>query len=416
MTVENMIFIMVGAFDLIVLSRFLSVLFSKKQVTRRIELLIYLTYYVISLLMYFYLNIPLVNLLGTLVLYIGISYIYKSGFKKRLLSVLLIIVFYALIEVLSYFAITPMSLNELVTTVDIELITILIVVRILNFTSVLFLEKFTVVKKGEQLPATIWAAMSFIPIGSMILTVTLYFSNPDEIVILFGAFFLFVLNGFVFYLYDRQTNIYLDIIDSSVLQQQNDAYKSHIKLIEESNSNIRTIKHDMKNHMNTMAKLLEEKEYGELTEYLATTSNYIKVNENFKSGNHTIDSIINYKTMIAEANNVMLEADVQIPSNLNVNSFDLTTVIGNVLDNGIEATMYSQKTNKLMFSIKYDRGVLYITSANNFNAEYENKKNRKGRGQGLKNVRRIVEKYSGVMTTGVEKDMYKVSILMYVEK
>jgi len=416
MSVENMIFVMVGAFDLIVLSRFLSVLFSKKQVTRRIELIIYLVYYVVSILMYFYMNIPLVNLLGTLVLYLGISYIYKSGFKKRILSVLMIIVFYALIEVLSYFAITPMSLNELVSTVDIELITIFIVIRILNFTSVIFLEKFTVVKKGEQLPATIWAAMAFIPIGSMILTVTLYFSNPDELVILFGAFFLFVLNGFVFYLYDRQTNIYLEIINSSVLQQQNDAYKSHIKLIEESNSNIRTIKHDMKNHMNTMVKLLEEKEYDELIQYMNTTNNYIKVNDNFKSGNHTIDSIISYKTVIAEANNIQLEADVQIPSNLSVNSFDLTTVIGNVLDNGIEATKFSEKSNKLLFSIKYDRGVLYFTSTNNFSSEYENKKNRKGRGQGLKNVRRIVEKYSGVLTTGVEKDMYKVSILMYVEK
>lgn len=53
---------------------------------------------------------------------------------------------------------------------------------------------------------------------------------------------------------------------------------------------MRYLRHDMQKHLNTMRRMLQEKEYAEVQEYLTTIENAIIVKEEYsKTGNRDVD-------------------------------------------------------------------------------------------------------------------------------
>lgn len=81
-----------------------------------------------------------------------------------------------------------------------------------------------------------------------------------------------------------------------------------------------------------------------MTEYLNKMEASIRnVKEHIYSGNKDIDGILNY--MIEKANTVLehVEVEVKIPQELNIDSFELTVILGNLLENAIEAALQAEE-------------------------------------------------------------------------
>ena len=82
----------------------------------------------------------------------------------------------------------------------------------------------------------------------------------------------------------------------------------------------------------------------------------------------SIDSIVNYKFTRAEEIGISVDSEITIPNNLNLNSNDLVAILGNLLDNAIEAS--SKAENKyIKFRTSYDRGTVLIVLTNSYNGE-----------------------------------------------
>ena len=69
----------------------------------------------------------------------------------------------------------------------------------------------------------------------------------------------------------------------------------------------------------------------------------LAINRKYKVGNTAIDSILNYKMMEAEQHSVVFDLDVQIPEQMAVSSQVMSVILGNALDNAIEAARETEE-------------------------------------------------------------------------
>lgn len=198
-------------------------------------------------------------------------------------------------------------------------------------------------------------------------------------------------------------------------------YDQHIESRKEMMGEVHRIKHDMKNNMVYLQMLLKENPK-EAESYL---NDYMKVNmENLRefsnSGNLAVDALLNYKNMIAAEKNVFINLDIQIPNSLHYKSSDLCVILGNLLDNAIEAAENSENKeidvrivyvkNKLKITVKnYYTGKIKKDTGGNF---ISTKSDTKNHGIGLQSVTRIVEAYGGVMEVRTDHSVFQVDIIM----
>lgn len=167
---------------------------------------------------------------------------------------------------------------------------------------------------------------------------------------------------------------------------------------------------------------VEKEKNIEALDYLKDTFNNISETEEYaKSGNMGLDSILNYKIQTAKNQEIDVALILQIPEKLNIRPFDMVTIIGNLLDNAIEATSKLVEDRKIDINIKYDRNILYVSIRNPFKGElafvkssFKTKKDDEEKhGFGLESIRKTIEKYNGAMNISHENNLFIVNILLY---
>jgi sensor histidine kinase regulating citrate/malate metabolism len=111
-----------------------------------------------------------------------------------------------------------------------------------------------------------------------------------------------------------------------------------------------------------------------------------------------------------------------LPKDLQLPAFDMATILGNLLDNAIDALMTIENRRMISVKIKYGKGQFIIKISNTFNGiviERTNtlftKKDGGNHGLGIKNIKRILEKYDGSMDIEYDATTFTSILLMYVD-
>lgn len=142
-----------------------------------------------------------------------------------------------------------------------------------------------------------------------------------------------------------------------------------------------------------------------------------------QTGNLDLDSLINHKLQ----HEVLSEAEVtcraSIPKDIKYSPVVMTMVLGNLLDNAIEAISKLTTDRWLTIQIQSRRGTLLIEIANPFDGTYTQtsrffqtrKKDVSNHGLGLKGVERTLSKNGGAMDVEVEGKIFKVTVQLEVE-
>ena len=105
-----------------------------------------------------------------------------------------------------------------------------------------------------------------------------------------------------------------------------------------------------------------------------------------------------------------------------MSNFDLTVLLGNLLDNAIEALRKDDKKS-LSIKIRYIKGILYISMYNSFDGVINKggnrflslKEDKENHGIGLTNIDSIVNKYNGEMRIDSKGGIYKTDIILYIK-
>ena len=168
---------------------------------------------------------------------------------------------------------------------------------------------------------------------------------------------------------------------------------------------IRSMRHDMKQHLATVNGLLLEERYNAAQRYISEITNGIEQIEIFMDvGNDFVNAILNSKLSIAKSKGieVLCNSSSEVDG---INEFDLCNLIGNMLDNAIEAAEKTGSGAVVEVSLFSDKYKLMMTVSNSIlqsvlsdNSELKTtKSDPKLHGFGVKSIRTIAEKYSGIV-------------------
>ncbi len=415
------VYLITNMFATYTLYRYMCIFFDRKDVDKRQEFLSYSLYFCINSFLYLTFNKPALNIASNLIMFFLLTYNYQSTTKTRLIAVVLIYMILMTIEVLvmlilQNYGITVTSGN------DAALITGLISIKIISYIFMLFMSNFKMINNEIKVSNIHWLSIFIIPVGTLILVLIMismdYDSNVTGTII--SIMILLIINVFVYYFYDELMKSYQSKIEKTLLQQQNNAYLKQLEIINQSKENIKTFRHNVKNHALTLKYYIDNHDRDGAIKYLDNIFEFINYSkEHAKSGNFEIDSLINYKMDLAEKNNIKAEVYLAIPHKLNINPFDLNIVIGNLLDNAIEAALKAE--NKFInISIELDRNVLYISISNSYDGRLKLIKNKlvttkdnDNHGIGLSSVQNSIEKYNGTMNIHYDERVFYVDVLMY---
>ena len=198
---------------------------------------------------------------------------------------------------------------------------------------------------------------------------------------------------------------YIHLRDYDIYKHQIYAYQNQLDVIMESQNRIRALRHDMKNHILALQVLVQKKEVEEADNYLDSMQHFMKNPQEYvATGNDTIDSLLNYKIQKAKDVLNLVETKISIPEKLNLHSFDLNVVLGNLLDNAIEAALKAVN-KRISVDIYSDEQAMVIKISNTTeenvlknNPEMNTtKKDNSYHGYGIKNVSELVKKNNGTI-------------------
>ena len=298
----------------------------------------------------------------------------------------------------------------------------------LIFICELLVEKVVTIHKDTEAAQNF--PLIFVPICSiMVIGILIYFDVCADIGIAIVSIGLLILNFLMLYLYNLLIHSISQKYEMEMLKTQVQVYANQMEIILQGEERIKALRHDMKHHLNEIMLLANKYDVSEIQGYINRMGEFIQnPNEMIASGNMEIDSVLNYMLQRAKEALETVIVKVMLPEEIK-HSFDINVLLGNLLENAIEA---AQQTDKkyLGVNIALKRGVLKMVIENSFNVSniiYEEqpgkdkillttKPFKEQHGIGLKNVKKIVEKYNGEMNVSTQKDIFCVNLILYMSK
>ena len=424
MDVYDIVYLLTNIFGTYTIFKYMSVFFERNEINKKLKLIAYISYFLLIGAIHIIFAVPIINVLSNLILFFFITALYSSSFKLRLTAVVYISAILISVETITIILFTLLDFNKHIYLIDIELILSLIVSKILSYTVVLVISNLKMLKTGTEITPLQWFAVVGIPFGTLFSTFILMTESNDYnyIRIFVSIAILFSINFFVFYLYDILIQSYQEKMERNLLRQQNNAYIKQLKMITQSQENIKMIRHDIKLHISTLQGLIEKGNNDLALAYIQNAYNLANfTNEYSKTGNVEIDSILNYKIYEAKKLGIEITSNLNVPEKFNFLPIDIVIIIGNLLNNAIEATSKLNENKKIEMSIDFSRNVLYIRVINTFNEDLifiDNKiktthSDKENHGLGLYSVQKSIEKYNGSMDITHTDKNFCIDVLLY---
>ena len=179
----------------------------------------------------------------------------------------------------------------------------------------------------------------------------------------------------------------------------------------------RSLWHDIKKYMASIESLINladtENAKKELEFIKSTFPNMESVVD---SGNALIDSILEYGMKKAKDVGVTIKPETWVESDLGIPATDLFVIIGNTLDNAIEASsIIPEDCRKIVTCFILQKNHVLHYEISNPYIDGNCRKAGKIHGYGLKNVQACVERNSGIMSISKKQGIYRVSIQLNLE-
>jgi len=214
-------------------------------------------------------------------------------------------------------------------------------------------------------------------------------------------------------------------LENQLLSTQMNNLKMHIEQVENLYQDIRSMKHDMTNHVLTLERLYEKNETKEAKDYVKELkSAFMETVGEVNSGNPVTDVILRGWKTEAEKKKIRFQCDFHYPTGSNINAFDISVILNNALQNAVENIGGSGELHILILSYRRDNAYM-IEISNSFTGNLRQdaesgllittKREKDSHGYGLNNIRKIAGKYFGDIDFSVKNEEFVLSIMMMTE-
>ncbi len=194
--------------------------------------------------------------------------------------------------------------------------------------------------------------------------------------------------------------------------------ENQFKFAKANMERLHIVAHDIKHQANVLRKGGDEaKKVLDNLDDAVTNYDAVLLTEN-----QTLNIILNEKWLYCQKHSIRLSTIVD-PNALNqLETIELYSLFGNLLDNAIEAVIKIKEKGKrtISLNVTHTKGVSSIDIRNYFTGEMKvrddgpmtSKKDSFNHGYGTKSIRDIVEKHNGDYSSQIEKDIFIVKIVI----
>jgi sensor histidine kinase YesM len=210
---------------------------------------------------------------------------------------------------------------------------------------------------------------------------------------------------------------YARIIEANYQQQL-----YYMENLEQLIYRLKAERHDFNHHLGVIYGLLEDREIEAVRNYTQKLVNTTVEFQNMVNIPYAIvRAMLNYKLSVIKENQIGLQLKINLPGGLQLNEFDLTVILGNLLDNAMEAcAKIAAEDRYIDLSIRYQPNYLIIRIENPLGVgpvlpEEDNrttKPDRQNHGFGLTNIEYLVNKSHGFFKTSRENGIFAVDIAL----
>lgn len=180
--------------------------------------------------------------------------------------------------------------------------------------------------------------------------------------------------------------------------------------------------HDIHNHIEVLFRYLEQGKTDAAIQYLEDLRTPVReLTQTVWTGDEAIDYLINSKMTYAEQQNIQTKLNIEFPRNTNIRSVDLTAILGNLLDNALEAAIATKGDYRFIhLTIRRINNMLVIKIENGvderpvvIDGELQTSKADKSlHGWGLKSTFSAAERYDGVVETSCENHIFQAVVTL----
>lgn len=288
---------------------------------------------------------------------------------------------------------------------------------------ILYIFLLLLLKRRESLRGgnTIMTAVSFLPVSAFLWAAgnTRLLAAEDGVrgVLLWGGALLEVS---LFFLVEGTLYFY-----KKGFEYRTERFRS--ELMEHSYGEIRNIymdmrgwRHDYHNHMQVMKARLDMGDMEGLGKYLEELEQELdRVDTLVKSGNLMADAILNSKLTLARRHGISINCKAKLPERLPVEDVDLCVILGNLLDNAIEACGQVEEGGRfLRIYMTVNKTQFYLSVQNSakedpdFDQRNYISRKRGNHGLGMKRVKAAVDKYQGYLKLANEPGIFAAEATM----
>jgi hypothetical protein len=207
-----------------------------------------------------------------------------------------------------------------------------------------------------------------------------------------------------------------------IIENQVELQRQNNRKLSDTIEMLYALKHDIRHHFSAIKTMVSDQKYGRALEYIEQFNQ----SEQSKTipalcDNFAADSIIKYYMSIALDRKIDFTMNINIPEDLGINPLDLCVVLGNCLDNAIDACdkLDDSQVKQITLSSKIVGTHIVFKIANSFNGKLnkinniiKSSKKEPGHGIGLSSIHETVSRYNGNVDYKYTEDWFEITIIM----
>lgn len=415
--------VLVNIFDMYIIYRYMTIFFGDKFANKKLAVVMYGVRFVLVFICGMVEVLPIASFLIYVISILMIALCYSSKLLNRIIVTILIVMCSLVGEVLVALCIGFSGFNLFGETEQLGAF-YKIIRELIFWLATLVVQRFKNVNGNTPISKAFRVAIVVFPVSSIYLEIMI-FQQQSVDSDMAGISLLCVLttNFILIYLYDSLTKMFQERTRAAVVEREKEYYHEQAEVLKIQHEEMRQFRHDFKNRMVVIEEMINDNQYDRVLEYTRRITEKINQTNIYSStGSLAIDSVINYKLSRAIEYGINVKADIILPEYISVDDDDIVVILGNLLDNAIEASQRVTENKYIHMDIDVDKGTLLIHIENRYDSIIRQDKDKfvtrkddaKLHGIGLQSVCSIVEKYNGELEIENEKDIFIVDVMLYV--
>lgn len=195
--------------------------------------------------------------------------------------------------------------------------------------------------------------------------------------------------------------------------------ENYYQKVEDNQKKVRELRHNLVNQIIVLKSQVDALKIAEADKIMDDIIAEVQQTKmDIYTENIAVNYMLNSKINESEIYDINWDIDINIPKKINIDMRDMGTVLGNILDNAIEACSMLKNGEKVInvnMFYKNSNIVIFIRNPKNVSGIAMNtwKRDKENHGLGLQSARKIVDKYNGIVTCEDRNTFYEVSIMMW---